>query len=125
MPHDAAAQAELLRRAREEKFAGWFRGRYWRVCHEITGNREKDGFVVSYFRGHFQVKAPAVFQTPLGHKGRSGYLIQEINSAGSDLPGTQPHPFGRKALEHAISLYHSVTGLPERDPRRHGVSWLP
>ena len=90
------AAGAALRHSREQKLLSWFSGRHWRVCAEITGNREKDGFRISYFRGYFQVTAPAVFQTP----------------------------FGRIALERASESFRTVTGLPERDPRRHGAAWL-
>lgn len=122
MPNQSTAG---LRYSREDRQQAWFGdGRHWRVCGEITGNRIKDGFKVFYFRGFFQVAPPGVFQTPFGYKGRSGYLIQETDAEGKDLPGTAPQTFGRMALARANNIHHSVTGLPERDPRRHDARWI-
>ena len=120
---DAAARAEYLRSSSRQKFEQWFKDRHWRVCTEMTGNRVKDGYIVIYYKGFFQVTPPGTFQTPLGHRGRSGYLIQETDAGGTDLPGTEPVPFGRAALLHAIEEFGLVKDLPKRDPRRRAGTW--
>jgi len=112
-----------LHASSEEKYLSWFRDRHWRVSTEITGDRTKDGHKIFYFKGFFQVEGPGVFQTPLRHKGRKGYLIQETGADGKDLPGTKPVPFGRTVLERASGQFGHITGLPKRDPRRRAGKW--
>jgi len=123
MAQTAEERTAALHASAEEKYAAWFSGRHWRVCEEITGNRTIEGKKVSYYRGFFRVEPPGVFQTPLGHKGRKGYLIREIDAQGKDLPGTEPVPFGRMVLERAAEDFSAVTGLPPRDPRRRAGTW--
>jgi hypothetical protein len=120
---DKDARLATLASSREEKFDHWFAGRCWRVCTEITGPRVLDGHRIDYYRGYFLMEPPGTFQTPLGHRGRQGYLIQEISMEdGTDCP-TDPVAFGRQALEKAIERYGLITGLPRRDPRRRGTVW--
>ncbi len=120
---DAKTRTENLRRSSQENFDAWFKSRHWRVCSEVTGTKTMDGYRVYYFQGFFQVRPPAGFVTPLGRKGRSGYLIAEVDDQGKDLSGDLVYPFGRIVLEKAIGQYQSVSGLPGRDPRRQGASW--
>jgi hypothetical protein len=122
---DAASRTAALKASKTAKDQEWFQGRHWRVCAEISGRRELGGHRIDYHQGFFQVTGPAVFQTPFGHKGRSGYLIQETDAAGTDLPGTVPQAFGRGALRGAIERFGAVSGLPKRDPRRSGAEWAP
>jgi hypothetical protein len=110
-----AGRGDALRQRREARFDEWFKDRRWRVCAEMNGEREANGSTVHYRGGFFRIDPPAVFQTPLGHKGRSGYLVQEVDKEGRDIPDSR-HPFGRRTLEHAVSAYQSVTGLPAKDP---------
>lgn len=123
---DMTAKVARLAQTRDKQITDWFEGRHWRVCREITGNRELAGHRVGFFRGYFTITPPAVFQTPQGRRGRAGYLMQETDMFGRDLPGTDPLPFGRQALETANRRFPgAVTSLPKTDPRRKGVSWLP
>jgi hypothetical protein len=124
MPQDNRGRAETLARSRAEKFDSWFATRRWRVCAEVSGLRERDGHKVLYHRGFFKIEPPGVFQTPLGHKGRTGYLVQEVDGEGHDKEGTSPVAFGRRTLEHAINSYAAVTGLPEKDPKRAAGKWI-
>lgn len=110
-----------LQRSRDAKFDLWFRDRHWRVMTEESGDRTWDGedadgnqvtLVVHYDSGHFVIDQPGVFQTPLGHKGRAGFIIRETDAEGADLPGNITAAFGRAALERAIERYGAVTGLP-------------
>jgi hypothetical protein len=119
---DAATRLQTLADSRESKFRHWFENRRWRVCHEITGTWTKDGHRISYFRGFFQMDPPGTFQTPLGHRGRKGYLIQETEPDGTDCQ-TEPVAFGRQALERAQERFGLITGLPPRDPRRRAAKW--
>lgn len=109
-------RGEALRQRREARFDSWFRDRRWRVCTEITGDRVSDTGIVRYSGGFFRMDPPGIFQTPLGHKGRAGYLIQEVDPDGGDRD-VPPVPFGRRTLEHAIEKYGAVSGLPAKDPK--------
>lgn len=120
---DAAARSSTLKESRQQKFDQWFKDRKWRVAAEISGTREQDGNTFRYHKGYFQIDRPGVFQTPLGHKGRAGYMLHEVDADGSDIPDSLA-AFGRIALESAIKAYGSVTGLPDRDPRRRGGAWV-
>jgi hypothetical protein len=121
---DAADRGNSLQASRAARNSAWFEGRFWRVCTEVTGRREMNGVRFEYFQGFFQVAPPALFQTPHGSKGRSGYLIRETDAAGADIPGGTMQTFGRGALLRANELFGSVSGLPRRDPRRSGAAWV-
>lgn len=108
-------RATILREAREAKFDAWFKGRHWRVCSEISGERTGEGGAkITYDRGWFTIAPPHTFKTPLGHRGRAGILIQEVDAEGHDLPGTTPASFGEQVLKRAAKVYGSVTGLDSR-----------
>jgi hypothetical protein len=110
-------RGDSLRRAREEKRDSFFKGRHWRVRTEVTERRESDGTVIVYDKGEFWVQPPEVFQTPLGHRGRHGFLLRETGADGKDLAPANDVAFGFVTLKTASDLYGSVRDLPE-EPRK-------
>lgn len=112
------ARSEALRTARQDKFDQWFRFRRWRVAAEITEIREIDGDRVVYDHGEFWVDKPGVFQTPLGHKGRHGFVVCEVDAVtGLDLQPLVQAAFGYASLQRAQEEYGAVRDLTE--PRDH------
>ena len=96
-----------------ERFASWFEGRLWRVMTELSGTAEPQGGIqITYDRGAFEISLPGVFVTPLGNRGRRGYLVIEHSSLGIDKPGTEA-AFGEATLRRAQRDYGLVSGLPE------------
>ena len=69
-----------------ERFAAWFEGRRWRVMTELSGIVAAGGIRVAYDRGAFEIAQPGVYVTPLGNRGRRGYLVVETGADGRDLP---------------------------------------
>lgn len=105
--------------AHQDAFASWFSGRRWRVATEATCVRDTpDGDRVTYEQGEFWVSEPAVYQTPLGRRGRHGFILQEVDEAGSDIPGSRA-AFGATALRRAFDLFGSIINMPVL--RRHPV----
>jgi hypothetical protein len=117
--------AQALKEARDTKFRFWFENRRWRIADEVTGERtvhldpgtylgtrHPDGLdlVVTYDHGHFKIPAPGKFHTPLGHAGRSGIIVAEIDTMGQDT-GIMA-AFGPTALRQAHEKYGLIVGLP-------------
>lgn len=121
MEEDLGRHANLLfktrsasiRESRAARMSYWFKGRQWRICTELSG--PVDGGTCT--EGEVRLTAPSVFQTPFGHRGRHGYIIQEVaRSDGRDL-STRPVTFGLKVLREAQELYGSIVNLPPPRPR--------
>jgi hypothetical protein len=110
--------ADVLKEARDRKFAEWFQDRRWRVMDEVTGERDTtvvvpDGsevaIIVKYSAGHFTIPAPAKFYTPLGRPGRVGIMVAEIDAMGQDTGVTAS--FGATSLAKAQEAYGLIVGL--------------
>ncbi len=98
-----------------ERFASWFEGRRWRVMSELSGtvSAGPSGIIrVVYDKGAFEIAPPGVYATPLGNRGRRGYLVIETGADGRDLP-VCAEAFGEATLRRAQRDYGLVTGLPE------------
>jgi hypothetical protein len=103
-----------IQETRDRKFAEWFANRRWRVMSEVSGERTTEaGVTIKYDGGHFVVDKPGVFQTPLGHRGREGFIVREVGADGSDLPDGQTVPFGLSVLQRAAAQFQAVDGLPD------------
>jgi len=97
-----------------ERFAAWFEGRRWRVMTELSGTVAAGSIRVVYDRGAFEIAPPGVYVTPLGNRGRHGYLVVETGLDGSDLMKIGAvQVFGEATLRRAQRDYGLVTGLPE------------
>lgn len=101
--------ADVLREARERKAAQWWEGRRWRVADEVTGQRTDGDVSVLYQNGHVTVSGPGKLKTPLGHTGKNGYMVAEIDAAGQDT-GVYVI-FGLNALRNAQKKYGAIVGL--------------
>jgi hypothetical protein len=118
LPEGTQTRGEALRAVREAKFDSWFRGRCWRVAEEWTTTRMVGGDEVAYDKGEFWVTPPGVFQTPLGHKGRHGFVIREIEpQSGIDKHPAVQAAFGFSTLKMANERYNCIRGLPD-EPRK-------
>jgi hypothetical protein len=85
-----------------------FKNRHWRVCTEVNGELESEGGnKVTYVNGRFTVDPPAGFSV--------GYLIQETDEGGADLPDSKRMAVGLDSLRRAAEEYGSITGLPSED----------
>lgn len=103
------SRSGALRRSREQKMKQWFGARHWRVATEVSS--ETDDVVIA--AGEFWTKGGKVFQTPLGHKGRHGYIMQEVRD-GVDVPGSRV-TFGWVTLAKAAEMFPgSIVELPPR-----------
>lgn len=101
----------------DTRLAPWFEKRRWRVMAEKTGTITIAGVRYTYNSGEFVIDPPGVFVTPLGHRGRRGYLIIEIGEYHLDIPGSE-QAFGEATLRRANEAFGSdgdlpVSGLPE------------
>jgi hypothetical protein len=121
MPDDAQPttndKIERMKRAREKQFADWFERRHWRVATEIMGCRTRDGITILYDHGEFWVQHPGVFKTPLGHRGKRGFLVRETDANGVDVVPASVQAFGHLALKTAGEKYGTIRGLPP-EPRK-------
>jgi hypothetical protein len=121
MPDDAQpttnSKIENMKRARDAQFASWFEKRHWRVAGETNGLRTRDGITILYDHGEFWVQHPGVFQTPLGHRGKRGFLVMETDVNGSDLNPPSVAAFGHLTLKRARDEFGAVSGLPD-EPRK-------
>lgn len=102
--------AEALKRAREAKFTEWFQDRRWRVMDEASGSRMVSNVPVVYDQGKFTIPPGAKFRTPLGHAGRTGFLVMELDAMGQDTGNIAT--FGLAALRQAQDAYGLIVGLP-------------
>ena len=114
------SRSDSLRAARAFRMGEWFAGRKWRIVTEISGTiklpeSEKS---ITYDHGEFWIEAPASFQTPLGHIGRQGFTVREVDPAdGTDLEPITLASFGYTTLVKARDQYDAIQGeLPA--PRR-------
>jgi hypothetical protein len=114
---ETGGRSQAMRQAQQERFDHWFRNRRWRVRDEVSGPRERDGLVIRYDRGEFWIDRPGIFQTPLGNRGRHGFLLRETGPDGHDLDPPVDVAFGYATLQTAISRYGAVQGLPD-EPRK-------
>jgi hypothetical protein len=121
MPDDAQpttnARIENMKRAREKQFAEWFETRHWRVAEETNGLRTREGITILYDHGEFWVQHPGVFKTPLGHRGKRGFLVKETDADGKDLDPASVQAFGHLTLKTAGEKYGTIHGLPA-EPRK-------
>jgi hypothetical protein len=97
-----------------DRFVAWFEGRCWRVMHEVTGTVIMGGVQIAYANGEFEIAPPGAYVTPLGNRGRRGYLVIETDADGCDLP-VHAEAFGGATLRRASLTYGLVAGLPEED----------
>lgn len=95
----------------DRRIAGWFAARRWRVRAELNGTMTDRGVKITYTGGAFEVDRPGAFATPLGHRGRHGYAIIEVDADGKDIPGTSA-AFGEALLRRASRAYGTISGLP-------------
>jgi hypothetical protein len=112
--------------ARDRRFRAAFENRSYRVMTEITTRRDEPahGRAVIYDKGELWVVATGSreldagdkFTTPLGDQGFHGFLVQETDFEGTDLPHRAV--FGHTALTTAAERFGHITGLPARSRRR-------
>ena len=133
MTGEFRSRSEIARDAREASLRSWFGKRRWRVMSEFSGERRKQlprkpgapqqVAVLVYDQGEFWITSPhGVFQTALGHKGRHGFLIVELDpGTGKDLEPQVVVSFGHGVLAKAQEMYDCFPlGLPserKRPPR--------
>jgi hypothetical protein len=97
----------------DKKIEGWFSGRRWRVLTEVDGAKLVSGVTVIYRQGAFEIPIPGVFVTPIGHRGRHGFLVIETDGNGNDIAGSE-QAFGEAVLRRASENYGLISGLPEK-----------
>jgi len=92
----------------------WFGSRRWRVLTEADYGTvdlaEQDGgesIVITFSHGAFEVAPPGSFVSPLGSRGRSGVLLQEVGPDGKDIEGSL-HPWGHAAVLKAKEQFHAI-----------------
>lgn len=98
----------------EDRLAHWFKDRRWRVRTELDGTVTLGGVKITYDKGVFEIDPPGCYVTPLGSRGRHGYVIIETGADGRDIPGSGT-AFGGAALFRAQRAYGTITGLPEEE----------
>lgn len=99
----------------------WFGTRKWRVLTEADGtetwyqNGEFPGpegsgapVTVVFTQGSFEISPPGSFMSPLGSRGRSGVLLQEVGEDGKDVEGSVL-PWGHAAVRKAREEFHAIT----------------
>lgn len=119
-------RSEALKASHVRRMAEWFEGRRWRVCSEL--NTDQQDILVK--NGEFWVKDGKVFRSPLGNKGKHGYILQEVDEAGNDIwsaeldPAPVRAPFGWVTIRNASEMFPgSIIEVPPRPyGRRGGVS---
>lgn len=104
-----SSRGEALRRSRNQKMTDWFGGRRWRLATETSLENED----VLIRDGEFWMKPGRVFRTPFGHKGRHGYVLQEIDQNGADIPGSRV-TFGWITLQNASEMFPGSVDVPPR-----------
>jgi hypothetical protein len=115
------SRSESLRTARAAELASWFRDRRWRVMTEVSGTATlpESECTITYDHGEFWIGNPYLFRTPLGHNGRHGFLLRELDpQTGADTSQISMASFGHDVLVKAQERFGAITGeLPA--PRRH------
>lgn len=106
---------------RERRMQEWFGSRRWRLCTELTYERES----ISVHQGEFWILAGKVFRTPLGNKGTHGYILQEVDPAtGADMfleSGPSRASFGWGAISKAAEMFpNSIVEVPPCPYGRRG-----
>jgi hypothetical protein len=114
------SRGDAVKATRQRQMDTLFKDRRWRVMTEVTeerrtaasdGSGERDRVVLDH--GEFWVDAPGIFQTPLGHKGRHGFLLTELDPAtGADLDPPVRMTFGHDLLLKAQEEYGQIRDLP-------------
>lgn len=112
MPDEKDSRAEPLREARERRFAEWFEGRRWRVRTEEQGERFLEGHRTVYDHGEFWIDTPGVFQTPVGHTGSHGFILQEVDAAGNDIEGSMV-AWGIQSIRQAATQFGAIVEVPK------------
>jgi hypothetical protein len=113
-PGSGDLRRKALQESRQRRYAEYFDGRKWRIA------------------GKFQLPKGQAFQTPFGHKGRAGWIIQEV-VGGTDVPAARKDKgvwydaadrvvraaFGWTTLTQAEKMFPGcmVDGVPSRPPR--------
>jgi hypothetical protein len=87
MPAESS-RSEAIRSARDRKLEDWFGKRRWRIATELNGKLGE----ANYREGEFWLPEGKVFRTPLGHVGRHGFALQEIDAQGNDVADGEGHP---------------------------------
>lgn len=95
----------------EDRLASWFKDRRWRVMAEKTGTVTIGGVEFAFDKGAFEISPPGVYVTPLGSRGKRGYVLIETSEDGTDIPGTGV-AFGEAALRRANAAWDTISGLP-------------
>jgi hypothetical protein len=93
-------RSDSLAAARAQRWQQWFGTRHWRVMTEVTERRtdRETGSAVIADHGEVWIEGDAQFQTPLGNKGRHGFLVTEVGPDGRDLDPAVQVIFGYAAL---------------------------
>jgi len=98
----------------DKRLAPWFEQRRWRVMTEKTGEVTLVGVKIGFRGGEFQIDQPGVFITPMGHRGRRGFLVIETDESGKDIPGSE-QAFGEATLRRAAAVWGTIAGLPAQE----------
>jgi hypothetical protein len=107
------SRSESLRAARAAGFASWFRDRRWRIMDEISGQvtLPDSNVTVTYDHGEFWITEPFLFRTPLGHNGRHGFTLREVDpETGEDTDEISMASFGRDVLVRAQQQFGAISG---------------
>jgi hypothetical protein len=98
------------------KLDEWFGARKWRVQTEadgyvpdarFAGQEPGEPVVVTFRQGKFEVHPPGSFTSPVGSRGRSGVLLQEVDADGKDIEGSL-QPWGHAAVKKAREEFHAI-----------------
>ena len=98
----------------DRRLAPWFEHRRWRVLAELDGEVTLAGVKIAFAAGTFEIGQPGVYVTPLGARGRRGFVIIETGEDGQDIAGTEA-AFGEAALRRANASWDTISGLPEEE----------
>lgn len=95
----------------------WFGARKWRVLTEADGEGSISGdfpgqqpgepVTVTFRQGSFTVSPPGSFISPLGSRGRSGVMLQEVAADGTDIPGSLL-AWGHAAVKRARDEFRAI-----------------
>lgn len=99
----------------DARLAAWFENHEWRVQDALSGQAvSSDGIRATYDHGAFEIAAPGVFISPLGHRGRRGFILERTDGAQCDLPVEAA--FGETTLRRAQAAFGPIAGLPAQSP---------